>query len=199
MCLVPKLTCLTLTTSNLSRPKLPDAILSSSWLVIVYLCWLRRSEPFTLHLTLSDLSLPFLFSFIFSLTGVVMTDLCKKKSDSVSVSNFPGCLTQTSFTMHKHTQGLAEPHQTFYRHQTKCFSIDNCRSYDVLYVVDPSRLWYEGGDAATFKRLYYDRLQRYTSCYSHVVMVGDSMGASAALMCSPLATAVLAFCPQVRC
>ncbi|MEW5319309.1 MAG: hypothetical protein WDW38_010469 [Sanguina aurantia] len=74
---------------------------------------------------------------------------------------------------------------------------DSHRSYDVLYVVDPSRLWYEGGDAATFQRLYYDRLRRYTRRYSHVVMVGDSMGASAALMCSPLATAVLAFCPQV--
>lgn len=75
--------------------------------------------------------------------------------------------------------------------------MDDRRSYDVLYVVDPSRLWYEGGDAATFQRLYYDRLRRYTRRYSHVVMVGDSMGASAALMCSPLATAVLAFCPQV--
>lgn len=33
--------------------------------------------------------------------------------------------------------------------------------------------------------------------YRRIVMLGDSMGASAALMFSPLATSVIAFCPQV--
>lgn len=44
---------------------------------------------------------------------------------------------------------------------------------------------------------YTDRLRQYTEQYKHVVMIGDSMGASAALLFSPLATKVMSFCPQV--
>ncbi len=43
---------------------------------------------------------------------------------------------------------------------------------------------------------YYDRLKQVTEKYKRVVMLGDSMGASAALLFSPLATAVQVFSPQ---
>jgi hypothetical protein len=49
---------------------------------------------------------------------------------------------------------------------------------------------------------WWDRLAEVTGQYSRVLMLGDSMGATAALMFSPLATAVQAFapqaCPQLR-
>ena len=67
--------------------------------------------------------------------------------------------------------------------------------FDALYVVDPSRGWYGGGDAVQFAE-YYQRLAAVTEKYSHVVMIGDSMGATAALMFSGLATSVHSFCPQ---
>jgi hypothetical protein len=41
------------------------------------------------------------------------------------------------------------------------------------------------------------RLKQYTSRYARVLMLGDSMGATAALLFSEQATAVLSFCPQV--
>lgn len=44
---------------------------------------------------------------------------------------------------------------------------------------------------------YYDRLSLVTRRYKRVLMVGDSMGATAALLFSPLATAVQVFSPQV--
>jgi dienelactone hydrolase len=44
---------------------------------------------------------------------------------------------------------------------------------------------------------YASPLQQYTQQYKHVVMMGDSMGATAALLFSPLATKVMSFCPQV--
>jgi hypothetical protein len=72
-----------------------------------------------------------------------------------------------------------------------------CREFDVLYVVDPGRAWYDLGDEAG-GAYYSDRLRQYTERYDHVIMVGDSMGATAALAFSEQATAVLAFCPQVR-
>lgn len=68
--------------------------------------------------------------------------------------------------------------------------------FDVLYVVDPARSWYDGGDDAGRER-HASRLEQYTRRYEHVVMLGDSMGATAALLFSRLATSVLAFCPQV--
>jgi hypothetical protein len=68
--------------------------------------------------------------------------------------------------------------------------------FDVLYVVDPHRAWYGGGDDAEFGA-YHDRLSAVTGRYRGVVMIGDSMGATAALLFAGLATAVHAFCPQV--
>lgn len=46
--------------------------------------------------------------------------------------------------------------------------------------------------------MYNERLQAICKRYKTVVMLGDSMGASAALLFAPAATAVLAFCPQVK-
>lgn len=71
-------------------------------------------------------------------------------------------------------------------------------AFDVLYVVDPFRDWYLGGDAPALDAIYHQRLETCVQGYGRVVMVGDSMGATAALLFSRLATAVLAFCPQVR-
>jgi hypothetical protein len=76
----------------------------------------------------------------------------------------------------------------------------------VLYVVDPSRQWY-GATTTTATATasdhpplqhYVSRLQAVTRDYQHVLMLGDSMGATAALLFAPLATHVLAFCPQAR-
>lgn len=67
----------------------------------------------------------------------------------------------------------------------------------MLYVVDPYRSWYHGGDAELMQERYTARLQQYTQQYKHVVMIGDSMGATAALLFAPLATKVMSFCPQV--
>ncbi|GIL92310.1 hypothetical protein Vretimale_19518 [Volvox reticuliferus] len=70
------------------------------------------------------------------------------------------------------------------------------RYFDVLYVADPSRDWYGGGDDSVY--VYYrDRLSAYTRNYGRVLLLGDSMGATAALMFSDLASGALAFCPQV--
>lgn len=68
----------------------------------------------------------------------------------------------------------------------------------MLFVVDPFRDWYCGGDAAALGSTYHSRLSEAAAGYGRVLMVGDSMGATAALLFSRLATAVLAFCPQVR-
>ena len=46
--------------------------------------------------------------------------------------------------------------------------------------------------------IYQERLEKICKMYDTVVMLGDSMGASAALLFAPMATSVLAFCPQVR-
>ncbi len=68
----------------------------------------------------------------------------------------------------------------------------------MLYVVDPRRAWYCGGDPQALQQHYSSLLQLYTQHYNRVVFIGDSMGATAALLMAPLATTVLAFCPQVR-
>lgn len=81
-----------------------------------------------------------------------------------------------------------------------CVRVDVAyRCFDVLYVVDPYRAWYDGGEVGLMHERYTDRLRQYTEQYRHVVMIGDSMGASAALLFSPLATKVMSFCPQVGC
>lgn len=70
------------------------------------------------------------------------------------------------------------------------------KDFDVLFVVDPARSWYGGGHDKEFDK-YASRLSTITSRYNHVVMIGDSMGATAALMFADQATCVHAFCPQV--
>ncbi|KAK9918296.1 hypothetical protein WJX75_002936 [Coccomyxa subellipsoidea] len=70
------------------------------------------------------------------------------------------------------------------------------KCYDVLYVVDAGRSWYDGGDSEEFQR-WWDRLAAVTTQYKRVLMLGDSMGATGALLFSPLATCVHAFAPQV--
>lgn len=72
---------------------------------------------------------------------------------------------------------------------------DTRNIFDTLYVVDPRREWFGGcGDGFQY---YYDTLKAVAERYDACVMIGESMGASAALMFSSLATTVLAFCPQV--
>ncbi len=53
------------------------------------------------------------------------------------------------------------------------------------------------GDEEGF-RFWWDRLESVTRRYTRVLMLGDSMGATAALLFSPLATAVHAFTPQAK-
>ena len=65
-------------------------------------------------------------------------------------------------------------------------------------MVDPRRSWWQGGDGAASRAAYGQRLAAVTRRYQHVVMIGDSMGATACLLFAPLATTVMAFCPQVR-
>jgi len=95
-------------------------------------------------------------------------------------------------------------------------------TFDILFVVDCKRSWYTHeddveltNDAKSPQQIqsssspasgyvsgigsYYRReLEVALRPYKQVIMLGDSMGASAALMFSPLATAVIAFCPQVH-
>jgi hypothetical protein len=68
-------------------------------------------------------------------------------------------------------------------------------SFDVLYVVDPDRSWYSGGDEGFLE--YDESITSITSQYEHVLFIGDSMGATACLMFAKHATTVHAFCPQV--
>ena len=55
----------------------------------------------------------------------------------------------------------------------------------------------EGEFVGELSSYYRQELQAAGKDYKQVVMLGDSMGASAALLFSPLATSVIAFCPQV--
>lgn len=68
--------------------------------------------------------------------------------------------------------------------------------WDTLYIVDSRRNWYEGGCDSGFAS-YSERLQAIAGRYQRVLMLGDSMGASAALMFSNVATCVQVFTPQV--
>ncbi|KAL6779913.1 hypothetical protein ACKKBG_A14280 [Auxenochlorella protothecoides x Auxenochlorella symbiontica] len=67
--------------------------------------------------------------------------------------------------------------------------------FDVLFVVDAARAWYHGGDAGIEE--YAGPLRQAASCYRQVVLLGDSMGGTAALLFAGQATKVVAFCPQV--
>lgn len=73
---------------------------------------------------------------------------------------------------------------------------DQEADFDVLYVVDPSRSWYDGGDAEGMAH-WESRLEGVAQRYSRVLYLGDSMGATAALLLAPAATSVHVFCPQV--
>ncbi|XP_024516937.1 uncharacterized protein LOC112341277 isoform X1 [Selaginella moellendorffii] len=84
-------------------------------------------------------------------------------------------------------------------------------AFDILYVVDSWRSWYTQNKEQVVELTsivnsrqehqlgsYYKReLEAAVESYKRVVMLGDSMGATAALRFSRLATSVLAFCPQV--
>lgn len=85
-------------------------------------------------------------------------------------------------------------------------------AFDVLFVVDSTRSWYthsdltengsengaeREGDTGEIGQYYAKELQIVFREYERVLMLGDSMGASAALLFSEMATSVLAFCPQV--
>jgi hypothetical protein len=70
--------------------------------------------------------------------------------------------------------------------------------FDVLFVVDPYRGWYCGGeDDVAYSKIWEERLEKVTRHYNHVVMIGDSMGATASLLFAGQATSVHAFCPQI--
>ena len=68
-------------------------------------------------------------------------------------------------------------------------------SFDILYVVDPERSWYHGGDERF--REYDEVIAGVAAGYSHVLYVGDSMGATACLLFAKHADVVHAFCPQI--
>ena len=68
-------------------------------------------------------------------------------------------------------------------------------NFDILYVVDPERSWYHGGDDR-FQE-YDETIQSLASSYEHVLFVGDSMGATACLLFAHHADVVHAFCPQI--
>ncbi|KAI5056700.1 hypothetical protein GOP47_0028518 [Adiantum capillus-veneris] len=97
-------------------------------------------------------------------------------------------------------------------------------AFDVLFVVDTRRSWFtetkSGKEWQPASSLgaspnclssadskvkecrkvgayYQQELHEAIKGYERVVMIGDSMGASAGLLFSPLATSVIAFCPQV--
>ena len=78
---------------------------------------------------------------------------------------------------------------------------DNSDTFDVLFVADPSQSWYQKdshGQFAGFQE-YEKRIRLSSLPYSQISMVGDSMGGSAALLFSHLATdSVMAFSPQVN-
>ena len=68
-------------------------------------------------------------------------------------------------------------------------------NFDVLYVVDPHRSWYGGGDERYTE--YNNAIEKIASQYPKVIFIGDSMGATASLMFAKHATVVHSFCPQI--
>eukprot|EP00521_Asterionellopsis_glacialis_P000851 CAMPEP_0195253850 /NCGR_PEP_ID=MMETSP0706-20130129/4713_1 /TAXON_ID=33640 /ORGANISM="Asterionellopsis glacialis, Strain CCMP134" /LENGTH=194 /DNA_ID=CAMNT_0040306435 /DNA_START=41 /DNA_END=625 /DNA_ORIENTATION=- len=72
--------------------------------------------------------------------------------------------------------------------------------FDVLFVADPTQSWYQQDSQGGFQGFqeYQTRIRAASKPYEKVSMVGDSMGGSAALLFSHLATdSVVAFSPQV--
>ena len=73
-------------------------------------------------------------------------------------------------------------------------------AFDVLFVADPSQSWYQKDDAGAFDGYaqYESRIRAASRPYSRISLVGDSMGGSAALLFSHLATdAIVAFSLKV--
>jgi hypothetical protein len=73
--------------------------------------------------------------------------------------------------------------------------------FDVLFVADPSQSWYQKDSHGKFSGFqeYEKRLRIAAKPYSRISLVGDSMGGSATLLFSHLATdSILAFSPQVN-
>ena len=73
--------------------------------------------------------------------------------------------------------------------------------FDVLFVADPSQSWYKKDSRGTFNGFqeYEQRIRAASKPYDKISLIGDSMGGSAALLFSHLATeSVLAFSPQVN-
>jgi len=71
--------------------------------------------------------------------------------------------------------------------------------FDVMYVVDPHRAWYGGGDADGAGLDHYrGAVARAAAEYRGTVTLGDSMGGSACLLMSDLADVSLAFTPQTQ-
>ena len=62
----------------------------------------------------------------------------------------------------------------------------------------PARRLPAGGDAEGMAH-WESRLEGVARRYSKVLYLGDSMGATAALLLAPAATSVHVFCPQVGC
>jgi hypothetical protein len=74
-------------------------------------------------------------------------------------------------------------------------------TFDVLFVADPSQSWYQKDSRGNFNGFneYERRLRIASRPYSHISIVGDSMGGSAALLFAHLATdSIVAFSPQVN-
>lgn len=72
--------------------------------------------------------------------------------------------------------------------------------FDVLFVADPSQSWYQKDSRGHFNGFaeYEQRIRAAAKPYDKVSLVGDSMGGSASLLFSHLATeSVVAFSPQV--
>jgi hypothetical protein len=73
-------------------------------------------------------------------------------------------------------------------------------AFDVLFFANPLQSWYQKDNNDCFGRYahYKSRIRAALQPYSHISLVGDSMGGSTALLFSHLATnAVVAFSPQV--
>jgi hypothetical protein len=76
--------------------------------------------------------------------------------------------------------------------------------FDILYVSDTARSWYGGdgfeGDGDMGERAvrkWRAAILEISESYSRTIHLGDSMGASAALLFSDVSDVSLAFCPQV--
>eukprot|EP00668_Euglena_longa_P000752 GGOE01000909.1.p1 GENE.GGOE01000909.1~~GGOE01000909.1.p1 ORF type:complete len:719 (-),score=193.41 GGOE01000909.1:253-2205(-) len=87
-------------------------------------------------------------------------------------------------------------------------------SFDVLFVVDPLRQWYGAGTVYGSHRVgqhstpgvqgqpvtgadFFHRIGEVAQRYKRTIFLGDSMGATGALLCAEWANIVIAFCPQL--